>query len=71
MQTKLFNVLLSILQDGSGNLAVIDKSFAHMSFCNTEPHLQSLKPSNKQKTVSDYPSGLSLPKDIVPKLQAQ
>jgi E3 ubiquitin-protein ligase HUWE1 len=70
-RTELFNVLLSILQDGSGDLAAMDKSFAHMSFRNTKPHSQSSKLSNKQKTVSEYPSGLSLPNDIVPELRAR
>jgi E3 ubiquitin-protein ligase HUWE1 len=70
-RTKFFNVLLSILQDGSGDLAAMDKSFAHMSFRNTKPHSQSSKPSNKQKTVSDYPSGLSLPNNNVPELRAR
>jgi E3 ubiquitin-protein ligase HUWE1 len=64
-------MLLSILQDGSGDLAAMDKCFSHMSFRNTKPHSQSSKVSSKQKAVSDYPNGLSLPNDIVPELRAR
>lgn len=69
-RTELFNLLLSILQDG-GDVAAMDKSFAHMSVRNTKTNPPSLKAAGKQKAISEYPGGLSLPNDIVPELRAR
>lgn len=62
-RTDIFNLLLSILQDGTGDLSAIDKSFAAMSFRNSKPTGQ----------VAPRPAGkapLSQP-DVVPELVAQ
>lgn len=73
-RTELFNLLLNILQDGTGDLAAVDKSFAQMSFRNSKP--QTPKSTMKQKagTGTDYITGLALPNaqnDAVPDLIAQ
>lgn len=68
-RTELFNLLLNILQDGTGDLAAVDKSFAQMSVKNTK----SPKAVGKQKSASDY-FGLTLPNsqgETVPDLIAQ
>lgn len=62
-RTDIFNLLLSILQDGTGDLSAIDKSFAAMSFRNSKP----------ASPVTPRPAGkaaLSQP-DVVPELVAQ
>lgn len=62
-RTDIFNLLLSILQDGTGDLSAIDKSFAAMSFRNSKPAGQATpRPAGK--------STLSQP-DVVPELVAQ
>lgn len=58
-RTELFNFLLSILQDGTGDLAAVDKSFAQMSVRSSKP--QTPKSVSKQKPSPDYLSALSLP----------
>lgn len=58
-RTELFNLLLSILQDGTGDLAAVDKSFAQMSVRSTKP--QTPKSVGKQKLGPDYLSSLALP----------
>ncbi|KAJ7084416.1 hypothetical protein B0H15DRAFT_888578 [Mycena belliarum] len=71
-RTELFNLLLSILQDGTGDLGAVDKGFAQMSFRNSKP--QTPKSAGKQKAGSDYFSGLVLPNlqdEVVPDLIAQ
>jgi E3 ubiquitin-protein ligase HUWE1 len=71
-RTELFNLLLSILQDGTGDLAAVDKSFAQMSFRNSKP--QTPKAAGKQKAGSDYLTALALPtlqNEAVPDLIAQ
>ncbi|KAI5123932.1 hypothetical protein M0805_006347 [Coniferiporia weirii] len=68
-RTELFNVLLSILQDGTGDLALVDKSFSQLSFRNTKGATPlSAKSSGKQKEPTL--SGLSIvpnetPADLV------
>jgi len=53
---------LNILQDGTGDLAAVDKSFAQMSFRNSKaPNQQTPKASGKQKAGSDYFGALSVP----------
>jgi E3 ubiquitin-protein ligase HUWE1 len=58
-RTELFNLLLSILQDGTGDLAAVDKSFAQMSVRTTKP--QTPKSVGKQKLGPEYLSSLALP----------
>ncbi|EAU91398.2 Huwe1 protein [Coprinopsis cinerea okayama7 len=58
-RTELFNFLLSILQDGTGDLAAVDKSFAQMSVRSSKP--QTPKSVSKQKPSPDYLAALSLP----------
>lgn len=71
-RTELFNLLLSILQDGTGDLAAVDKSFAQMSVRATKP--TTPKTPGKQKMAPDYFSSLSLPSSQIeafPDLVAQ
>ncbi|RDX47077.1 hypothetical protein OH76DRAFT_1406241 [Lentinus brumalis] len=72
-RTDLFNLLLSILQDGSGDLASIDKSFAQMSVRHSKATApQTPKAIGKQRVPSDYFGSLSLPQnDVVPELIVQ
>jgi E3 ubiquitin-protein ligase HUWE1 len=74
-RTELFNLLLNILQDGTGDLAAVDKSFAQMSFRNSKaPNQQTPKAAGKQRAGSDYFSALALPNiqnDANPELVAQ
>lgn len=71
-RTELFNLLLTILQDGTGDLAAVDKSFAQMSFRNSKP--STSKALGKQKASPEYLTGLALPSsqsEAVPDLIAQ
>ncbi|KAJ7188201.1 hypothetical protein C8R46DRAFT_1341056 [Mycena filopes] len=71
-RTELFNLLLNILQDGTGDLGAVDKGFAQMSFRNSKP--QTPKSTGKQKAGSDYFTALALPNlqdEVVPDLIAQ
>jgi E3 ubiquitin-protein ligase HUWE1 len=71
-RTELLNLLLNILQDGTGDLGAVDKGFAQMSFRNSKP--QTPKSAGKQKAGSDYFAALALPnlqEEIVPDLIAQ
>jgi E3 ubiquitin-protein ligase HUWE1 len=71
-RTELFNLLLNILQDGTGDLAAVDKSFAQMSFRNSKP--PTSKALGKQKAGPEYLPGLALPSsqnEAVPDLIAQ
>lgn len=72
-RTDLFNLLLSILQDGSGDLSSIDKSFAQMSVRHSKAAVpQTPKAVGKQRVPSDYFGSLSLPQnDVVPELIVQ
>lgn len=72
-RTELFNLLLGILQDGTGDLAAVDKSFAQLSVRNRESKPQTPKAAGKQKST-DYISTLALPAsqmETVPDLIAQ
>ncbi|KAK0485978.1 hypothetical protein IW261DRAFT_1662959 [Armillaria novae-zelandiae] len=69
-RTELFNLLLNILQDGTGDLSAVDKSFAQMSFRNSKPP----KALGKQKSGSDFVTALTLPNvpnEAIPDLIAQ
>ncbi|KAG6810921.1 hypothetical protein H0H92_009816 [Tricholoma furcatifolium] len=70
-RTELFNLLLNILQDGAGDLAAVDKSFAQMSVRNTKA--PTAKALGKQKAGSDYLSSLALSSqnEVVPDLVVQ
>ena len=73
-RTELFNILLSILQDGTGDLAAVDKSFAQMSVRNRDSKTLTPKAIGKQKATADYLTGLVLPAsqiETVPDLIAQ
>lgn len=73
-RTELFNILLSILQEGTADLAAVDKSFAQLSVRNREAKPQTPKSASKQKVSNDYFSSLSLPAsqvETVPDLIAQ
>lgn len=73
-RTELFNILLSILQEGTADLAAVDKSFAQLSVRNREAKPQTPKSAGKQKVSNDYFSSLSLPAsqvETVPDLIAQ
>ncbi|KAK7053298.1 E3 ubiquitin-protein ligase tom1 [Paramarasmius palmivorus] len=68
-RTELFNLLLSILQDGTGDLAAVDKSFSQMSVRGSKPQ----KSVGKQKPSMDLVASLALPQgqEAVPDLIAQ
>jgi E3 ubiquitin-protein ligase HUWE1 len=74
-RTELFNLLLNILQDGTGDLAAVDKSFSQMSVRNSKsPSAQLPRTIGKQKASSDYFNGLNLPTvqhDAAPEVVAQ
>ena len=73
-RTELFNILLSILQDGTGDLAAVDKSFAQMSVRNRDSKPLTPKAIGKQKATTDYLTALALPAsqiETVPDLIAQ
>ncbi|KAH9935552.1 uncharacterized protein B0H18DRAFT_1082292 [Fomitopsis serialis] len=74
-RTDLFNLLLNILQDGSGDLAAIDRSFAQMSFRSSKQAAQQTpKAVGKQRVPSDYFGALASPQwqhEIVPELIVQ
>ncbi|KAJ7579230.1 hypothetical protein C8J56DRAFT_339945 [Mycena floridula] len=69
-RTELFNLLLNILQDGTGDLASVDKSFSQMTVKNSKPSAKAL---GKQK-ASDLMNALALPNtqgEAIPDLIAQ
>lgn len=71
-RTELFNLLLNILQDGTGDLAAVDKSFSQLSVKGSKPQTQ--KSAGKQKAGSEYLAGFPLPAshvEAVPDLIAQ
>ncbi|KAF9475538.1 hypothetical protein BDN70DRAFT_996350 [Pholiota conissans] len=73
-RTELFNILLSILQDGTADLAAVDKSFSQMTVRNRDAKIQTPKAQNKQKTNNEYLTSLALPTyqmENVPDLIAQ
>ncbi|KAH8119411.1 hypothetical protein DFH11DRAFT_1782299 [Phellopilus nigrolimitatus] len=71
-RTELFNVLLSILQDGTGDLALVDKSFSQLTFRNIKGTSQlSAKSAGKQKESTLSTSSPIVPSEIPPDLVAQ
>ena len=62
-RSELLNLLLNILQDGTGDLAAVDKSFAQLSF-RSRSQLQAQvppKPTSKVKAGVDVAAGTSNP----------
>jgi E3 ubiquitin-protein ligase HUWE1 len=51
-RTEFFNLLLNILQDGTGDLAAVDKSFSQLSVRHSKPSSQPSK--GKQKMGPDH-----------------
>ena len=71
-RTELFNLLLSILQDGTGDLAVVDKSFSQLSVKNTKGIPLTPKAAGKQKEPSLATTTSALiPNEVPPDLVAQ
>ncbi len=74
-RAELFNFLLNILQEGTGDLAAIDRSFTQMTIRNSKgPAAQLHRPAGKQKTGPEYLSSLPThhsPSEVVPDLIAQ
>ena len=70
-RTELFNLLLSILQDGTGDLTAVDKSFAQMTVKSRESKLQT--PKAKQRSTDFIPPfGMQISQiEAVPDLIAQ
>jgi len=70
-RTELFNLLLGILQDGTGDLIFVDKSFSQMSVRSREHKPQPSKTS-KQKSTDYVPAyGGFSQMEVVPDLIAQ
>jgi E3 ubiquitin-protein ligase HUWE1 len=69
--TELFNVLLSILQDGIGDLALVDKSFSQLSVRTPRGPSTSPKASGKQKDPSLSTTSHIVPNKVPPELVAQ
>jgi E3 ubiquitin-protein ligase HUWE1 len=73
-RAELFNFLLNILQEGTGDLAAIDRSFTQMTIRNSKGPAQVHRPASKQKTGPEYLSSLPAahpPSEVVPDLIAQ
>ena len=73
-RAELFNFLLNILQEGTGDLAAIDRSFTQMTIRNSKGPAQLHRPASKQKTGPEYLSSLPThhsPSEVVPDLIAQ
>ncbi|KAH9963908.1 hypothetical protein BC827DRAFT_99895 [Russula dissimulans] len=73
-RAELFNFLLNILQEGTGDLAAIDRSFTQMTIRNSKAPASTHRPSGKQKTGPEYLSSLPVhnsPSEVVPDLIAQ
>jgi E3 ubiquitin-protein ligase HUWE1 len=73
-RAELFNFLLNILQEGTGDLAAIDRSFTQMTIRNSKGPAPTHRPAGKQKTGPEYLSSLPAhhsPSEVVPDLIAQ
>lgn len=73
-RVELFNILLSILQDGTADLAAVDKSFSQMTVRNRDTKASTPKAVGKQKATNEYLAALALPvqqMDAVPDLITQ
>ena len=73
-RAELFNFLLNILQEGTGDLAAIDRSFTQMTIKNSKGPTPTHRPAGKQKPGPEYLSSLPAhhsPSEVVPDLIAQ
>jgi E3 ubiquitin-protein ligase HUWE1 len=73
-RAELFNFLLNILQEGTGDLAAIDRGFTQMTIRNSKGPAQLHRPASKQKTGPEFLSSLpthNSPSEVVPDLIAQ
>ncbi len=73
-RVELFNILLSILQDGTADLAAVDKSFSQMTVRNRDAKATTPKAAGKQRVTNEYLAALALPvqqMDAVPDLITQ
>ncbi|KAH9176780.1 hypothetical protein EDB89DRAFT_1939867, partial [Lactarius sanguifluus] len=73
-RAELFNFLLNILQEGTGDLAAIDRSFTQMTIRSSKGPAPTHRPAGKQKTGPEYLSSLPAhhsPSEVVPDLIAQ
>ncbi|KAI9449410.1 hypothetical protein BJY52DRAFT_1215929 [Lactarius psammicola] len=73
-RAELFNFLLNILQEGTGDLAAIDRSFTQMTIRSSKGPAPTHRPPGKQKTGPEYLSSLPAhhsPSEVVPDLIAQ
>ncbi|KAH8107868.1 hypothetical protein BXZ70DRAFT_1014411, partial [Cristinia sonorae] len=71
-RVDIFNLLLNILQDGTGDLGAIDKSFAQMSVRNSSKTASPLTPKVAGKQRMDFGNlAQPAPSEVVPELVAQ
>lgn len=72
-RTELFSSLLSILQEGTGDVAMVDKSFSQLSFKNTKATYQGTptKVTGKHKESSLTGGPPIIPPDTPPDIVAQ
>ena len=72
-RTELFNLLLSVLHDGTGDVALVDRGFSQLSFEPTKISTQTpTKPSSRPMTNTEHDSSLPhVQQEIPPDLVAQ
>ncbi|KAF8525043.1 hypothetical protein BU17DRAFT_41797 [Hysterangium stoloniferum] len=71
-RAELLNLLLNILQDGTGDLAAVDKSFAQLSFRNrTQSFHTTPKGPAKSKPSVETPNTWQVPGENIPNLVVQ
>ena len=74
-RTELFNLLLSVLHDGTGDVAMVDRSFSQLSFKPTKSAPQTpSKAQSRPRTNTDHDysaSSLNIPNEVPPDLVAQ
>lgn len=70
-RAELFNVLLSILQEGTGDVASVDKSFSQLSMRTPKGPVTPSKTAGKQKELSLSQASNIVPNEVPPDLVAQ
>ena len=74
-RTELFNLLLSVLQDGTGDVALVDRSFSQLSFKPAKAATQTpSKAPSRPRANTEYEhsaSNLHVPNEVPPDLVAQ
>src|SRR6266702_1939 len=73
-RAELFSFLPNILQEGTGDLAAIDRSFTQRTIRSSKGPAPTHRPAGKQKTGPEYLSSLPAhhsPSEVVPDLIAQ